>query len=82
MKNSANEWCSLIQSLIIPYFCSSVIVHNSIVGAGWGSQASFSERLTMQEGHISLGEGEFPNKVESMGKGPAFAVLKILLTSV
>lgn len=57
-------------------------MHNSIVGAGCGSPASFSERLTMQVGHIRLGEGEFPNKVESMGKGPAFAVLKILLTSL
>lgn len=46
------------------------IVHNRIVGAGWGSQASFSERMTMQVGHISLGEWGFPSGKH--GKGSCF----------
>lgn len=57
-------------------------MHNSIVETVWGSQASFSERMTVQVGHISFAEREFPSKVENARKYPAFAVLKILLTFV
>jgi len=57
--------------LIILLF-SSVIVYYRIEGSRWDSQASFSERMLMHMGHISLGEGEFSRKVENIGSGPAF----------